>query len=231
MLIYQKLIYQFMSHDAATSSLLDIRDVMFSYNSKKKILNGVNLTVNPGEIIGISGENGTGKSTLLKIIVGLLKPKSGQVSPHGRIGYSPQDILLFDNLTVMENFEIFGSGLNLKKSEIRKQANEIMNQLNFSQYAGELVRNLSGGTMQKLNFGVSLLGEPDVFVLDEPYQGLDYVSFQTFWEIQFNLREKGKSIVIVSHMIEDTSKFTKSYHLINKRLQGCDRKDCPVCCQ
>ena len=210
--------------------LLLARDIHFAYNKKQPVLRGISLKVYPGEIIGISGENGSGKSTLLKILVGLLTPKQGSILVNGRIGYSPQDLLLFDNLTVMENFLLFGKGMDLSKEEITAQAEDIMERLNFSQYRDTLVRNLSGGTAQKTNFGISLLGDPDILILDEPYQGMDYASFTAFWEIQFEMRKRGKSIIIVSHLIEDKEKFTRAIHLISGKLQSCTDKDCPGCC-
>jgi ABC-type multidrug transport system ATPase subunit len=200
------------------SVLLKASDIHFEYRRNTPLIRGVDLDIEPGEIIGISGENGSGKSTLLKLLVGLLRPRRGTIITQGRVGYSPQQVLLFENLTVMENFRIFGKGIGLSKEEIEIEAYEIMKTLNFLQYCDTLVKNLSGGTAQKLNFGISLLGEPDIFILDEPYQGLDYASFLAFWDIQLVLREKGKAIVIVSHLIEDKSKFTRSFHLVEGQL-------------
>lgn len=213
----------------AENTLMQVENLDFFYNKGTDILKGIDLHVNPGEIIGISGENGSGKSTLLKLLVGLLVPKNGRIDYEGRIGYSPQNLLLFENLTTLENFEVFGKGMGLSIEDIHKQAEVILEKLNFSKYRDTMVKNLSGGTAQKVNFGISLLGDPDILVLDEPYQGMDYGSFSAFWDIQFDLREEGKAIIIVSHMIEDQSKFSKSYHLINGKLQHCDRKDCPQC--
>lgn len=211
-------------------AILRMRDVRFRYNKRAEILKGANLDVYPGEIIGISGENGAGKSTLLKLIIGLLKPNGGTIEREGRLGYSPQSLLLFENLTVRENFRVFGRGQGLTNSQIDEQAERIMELLKFRQYGDTMVKNLSGGTAQKLNFGISLLGDPDILVLDEPYQGLDYASFLAFWDIQFELRERGKAVLIVSHLIEDQSKFSRSLHLVNGRLQSCNRIDCPECC-
>lgn len=210
-------------------TLLRLNQIEFGYNRKNRVITGANLTVKKGEIIGISGENGAGKSTLLKLIIGLLKPKAGKIEKFGKIGYSPQNLLLFENLSVMENFKVFGKGIDLNEKKIEEEANKILIKLKFEKYKDVLVKNLSGGTAQKVNFGISLLGDPDILVLDEPYQGLDYASFLEFWDMQFKLREEGKSVIIVSHLIEDQSKFTKSVHLVNGRLQGCTRKECPNC--
>lgn len=212
------------------TELMKIDNVNFSYTKKKELLKGITLSVNKGEIIGISGENGSGKSTLLKLLVGLLTPKKGSIIKNGHIGYSPQNLILFDNLTIKENFFIFGKGMNLSKNKIIQQTAKLMSKLNFSHYENTLIKNLSGGTKQKVNFGISLLGDPQILILDEPYQGMDYASFKSFWDIQFDLRQEGKAIIIVSHMIEDQSKFTKSLHLIKGKLQGCTFDKCPLDC-
>lgn len=209
--------------------VLKVENLKFGYSKKKPILVNVNFTVKPGEIVGITGENGSGKTTLLKLIVGLLKPQKGSIYRNGKLGYSPQELLLFENLTVMENFIIFGRGLDLSKEEIEEQAIEIMTRLKFLEYKDTLVKNLSGGTAQKLNFGISLLGDPDLLILDEPYQGMDYASFISFWEMQNELRARGKAIIIVSHLIEDTSKLTRNLHLVNKKVIECTGATCPIC--
>jgi len=209
--------------------ILVVKNVTFGYSRRKTILLGVSFRVRRGEIVGITGENGSGKTTLLKLIVGLLKPQRGKIIVNGRLGYSPQDLLLFENLTVMENFIVFGRGLGLSREEIEKEALKLMERLNFIEYQDVLVKNLSGGTAQKLNFAISLLGDPDLLVLDEPYQGMDYASFISFWEIQKELRDRGKAIIIVSHLIEDTSKLTRNLHLVNKRVVECTGSGCPVC--
>lgn len=210
--------------------VLEARNVYFKYKRNNPIIKGMNLTIKPGEIVGISGENGSGKSTLLKLLVGLLNSQRGEMIKNGRIGYSPQELLLFENLTVSENFRVFGKGLGLSQAEIKQGSTGIMNRLRFHNYRDTLVKNLSGGTAQKLNFELSLLGSPDILILDEPYQGMDYASYQAFWEIQNEMRNKGKAILIVSHLIEDKSKFSRTIHLINGKLQGCTLKDCPECC-
>ncbi|MFW9856812.1 MAG: ATP-binding cassette domain-containing protein [Candidatus Thorarchaeota archaeon] len=209
--------------------VLEATGLNFSYNKKQDLIKGLDIRVMPGEIVGISGENGSGKSTLLKLLVGLLKPQGGALEKSGRIGYSPQELLLFENLTILENFRVFGKGMGLKQTEIDHEVDQILQQLHYSRYKNTLVKNLSGGTAQKANFGISLLGDPTVLILDEPYQGMDYASFSAFWDLQYELRKKGKAIVIVSHLIEDKTKFTRSLHLINGRLQTCPQRECPMC--
>ncbi|MDH5404524.1 MAG: ABC transporter ATP-binding protein [Candidatus Heimdallarchaeota archaeon] len=209
--------------------VLIVEKICFHYNKSKPVIEEIDMHIDRGEIIGISGENGSGKSTLLKLLVGLLSPKSGSIKSSGRIGYSPQDVIIFDYLTVKENFQVFGKGMKLSNKEIQRQSLMIMEKLRFSEYENELVKNLSGGTAQKVNFGISLLGDPDLLILDEPYQGMDYSSFLSFWDIQNKLRNEGKSIIIVSHLLEDRTKFTRNLHLMKGRLNECVGDDCDEC--
>lgn len=209
--------------------LLRAQEVWFGYRRGRPVLKGVDLTVHPGEIVGISGENGSGKSTLLQAIIGLLKPQQGTIRVRVRAGYSPQDLLLFDHLTVRENFHVFGRGAGLSKARIDHDARSLMRHLRFEKYADTRAGQLSGGTAQKLNFAISLLGGPDVLVLDEPYQGMDHASYVAFWGMQQALRKSGKAIVVVSHLIEDKKRFTRTLHLVDGRLQGCADKACPHC--
>ncbi|MHA1977706.1 MAG: ATP-binding cassette domain-containing protein [Candidatus Hodarchaeales archaeon] len=222
---------QLLQKNSITEDLpvLETHNLYFSYNRKYPIIQSLDFIVKPSEIVGISGENGSGKSTLLKLLVGLLTPQKGEMNIRGRIGYSPQDLLLFENLTVLENFQVFGRGIGLSQFDIEEETTRILTRLKFLNYKNTLIKNLSGGTAQKANFGLSLLGNPDVLILDEPYQGMDYASYLAFWEIQKEIRNSGKSVIIVSHLIEDKSKFTRALHLINGKLQGCTIVGCPEC--
>jgi len=196
---------------------LEVRNVHKRFG-KLQVLRGVDFKVSRGEIVGITGENGSGKSTLLKIIVGLLPYDQGEVILHGSFGYCPQDPLLFDDLTMEENIEYFSAAYGLDQKEGIFRGNELMKMLRCEQFKDKLARYLSGGTRQKLNLIISLLHDPDILILDEPYQGFDYESYLSFWEIAKNLKEKGKSILIASPMIYEHHYLTKIYKLENGRL-------------
>lgn len=212
-----------------SGAVLRAQEVTFGYNRNHPILRNLDLEVDAGEIVGISGENGSGKSTLLKAIIGLLKPQQGTIRVRGRAGYSPQELLLFDHLTVRENFRVFGRAAGLPRARIDHDADSLMERLGFTKYRETKIGELSGGTAQKLNFAISLLGSPEVLVLDEPYQGMDHASYVAFWEMQQALRRHGKAIIVVSHLIEDEKRFTRTLHLVNGRLQACAQKGCPYC--
>ena len=201
----------------STEPILKVQDIFKSFG-RRSVLNGVSLLMRRGELSGIVGENGAGKSTLLKILVGLTVADSGNVTTNGRVGYCPQDSLVFETLTVKENFHYFASayGLEIKKEDggdWKKEKDVLLEYFKFKQYENALVSTLSGGTKQKLNLSLALLHAPDMLILDEPFAGFDWETYLHFWELTEGLRSAGKSILIVSHFIYDREKFDRIYEL------------------
>lgn len=181
------------------------------------VLNDVTFELRQGEIIGIVGENGTGKSTLLKVLMGWLAPSAGKVMAHGSIGYCPQEANVFETLTVRENFRYFATAYGLRKTENaqswEKVKDSLLDYFRFGQYENRLVSQLSGGTKQKLNLSLALLHSPDILILDEPYAGFDWETYLRFWDYAEELQSRGTSILIVSHFANDRSKFSSLYEL------------------
>jgi ABC-type multidrug transport system ATPase subunit len=177
-----------------------------SYGSRQ-VLRGVSFRVPTGSLVGIDGENGAGKSTVLKCIVGLLRPDSGRVVATGRLGYCPQEPALIDLLTCREQLRLFGAAHGLSQPEAQRRGDELMSRFGCARYADERIDRLSGGTRQKINLIVALLGDPDVLVLDEPYQGFDYETYQMFWEYAESARATGRSVLVVSHLHTEVNRF------------------------
>lgn len=171
------------------------------------VLEGVDLELARGDLVAVVGENGSGKSTLLKIAVGLLKPDDGTYEVRGKMGYCPQEPLLFDNLTVRENFQFFGRAYDL--TDWRPRSDRIMERFHFGQYADYLISEVSGGTRQKLNLSLALLHDPDVLILDEPYSGFDWETYLRFWDLTKELRERGCGLLVVSHLVYDRDQFDR----------------------
>ncbi len=174
-----------------------------------QVLRGASFAIQPGKMIGLVGENGSGKSVLMKIIVGLMKADEGNVEAFGRLGYCPQEPLLYDKLTSDETFRLFAHAYGLDGVYALERAEHFYDLLNFGQFRGELIENLSGGTRQKLNLAIALMHEPQVLLLDEPYSGFDWDTYQRFWQLADSLRDSGATIVIVSHFIEERSHFDR----------------------
>jgi ABC-2 type transport system ATP-binding protein len=190
---------------------------------KKEVLRGINLDLYRGKLYGIVGENGSGKSTLLNILAGFLKASEGNTQIRGKVGFCPQEPFLFSNLKVSENINWFSYAYGLKKNKNSNYYDEhkklLFDTFDFSESEKELCSNLSTGTRQKLNLIVSLLNDPDLLLLDEPYSALDWETYIRFWEFSHRLKELGKTILIVSHLIYDKSKMDYIWKLKNGILE------------
>lgn len=185
----------------------------------RRVLGDVSFQLDRGECVGLVGENGAGKSTLLRILVGLLQPNSGVVHRRGRVGYCPQDALVFDGLTVDENFEFFAAAYGLSRQAWRAAAGPLTDRLNFTRERRTEVGALSGGTRQKLNLAVALLADPDILILDEPYAGFDWDTYLRFWELAADLRANGRSVLIVSHLLHERQRFARLLELHEGKLR------------
>jgi ABC-2 type transport system ATP-binding protein len=188
---------------------VEVRGLHHAYR-RRVVLRGIDLDLGPGVLAGIVGENGAGKSTLLKILAGELRPDRGAVRHQGRFGYCPQEVVLNDALTVRQHLEFFRTAFALPDL---RHAEEIMEVLRFSDYAGVRAGVLSGGTRQKLNLTLALMHDPQVLLLDEPYQGFDWDTYQRFWELAAQLRDAGRSVLVVSHLAYDTERLDELWRL------------------
>ncbi|MCG0065074.1 MULTISPECIES: ABC transporter ATP-binding protein [Streptomyces] len=188
---------------------MDVRNLHHAYG-RHAVLRGVTLRLPPGTLAGIVGENGAGKTTLLKILSGELSPDRGTVHHDGGFGYCPQAATLHDALTVRQHLEYFKVAYGL--SDLRR-AEEVMEVLRFSEYADERAGVLSGGTRQKLNLTLALMHDPRVLLLDEPYQGFDWETYQRFWDLAARLRENGRSVLVVSHLAYDAERLDVLWRL------------------
>lgn len=190
---------------------------------RHRVLRDVSFELRQGELVGVVGENGTGKSTLLKILVGLLAPSAGRVWIDGRTGYCPQGLAVFEALTVAENFRYFAEAYALdRRAQPRGwQAvkGDLVERFRLAEHEHRLVFELSGGTKQKLNLCVALLHSPDVLILDEPYSGFDWETYLRFWDYAEGQRSAGRSVLIVSHFVNDRGRFDRILALKDGALQ------------
>ena len=178
-----------------------------------RVLRGVDLQLGRGEIVGLVGENGSGKSTLMRILSGALPRDGGRVERLGRIGYCPQDPILYQRLTCDEHFELFGRAYGMDRAVVQEARGGIYDTLGFGSWASARVAELSGGTRAKLNLGLALLPDPEVLLLDEPYAGFDWETYQRFWALAADRRQAGGAVLIVSHFVTDEDRFDRIYRL------------------
>ncbi len=176
---------------------------------KREVLSDISLNIEPHSISVIIGPNGSGKTTLIKIILGLVKPDCGivRIGSHQlndeyayreRIGYMPQQANFPGNLTGQEVLEMVK---DLRRARILDE--ELLEKFNFKNELGKPIRNLSGGTRQKLNAVVAFLFDPDILILDEPTAGLDPLASGILKEKIRRAQKRGKTIILTSHLINE----------------------------
>ena len=209
------------------TSVLSAVDIHKSYRhgyrlgrGRTQVLRGADLELQAGEVVGLVGENGSGKSTLMKILVGALAADAGEVHRNGRIGYCPQEPVVYGRLTSDEHFELFGRAYGIAPEVERRNRDAIYDALGFQRYAGTRADQLSGGTLSKLNLGLALLPDPELLLLDEPYAGFDWDTYLRFWDIVAQHREAGRSVLIISHFVVDQDRFDRIVEVRDGRTWG-----------
>ena len=195
-------------------NILEIEGVSKSFGGKR-VLDEVSFVAERGAITSVVGENGSGKSTLLRIIVGMLRPDAGSVRISGDFGYCPQDIQVFNSLTLRENLMYFATayGLRGRGSGWKRTLQNLLDDFQLREDMDLAAGKLSGGTRQKLNLIIALLHEPDLLILDEPYAAFDWESYQYFWELVGEMKKRQKSFLIVSHLIYDRKNIDRIFEL------------------
>ncbi|KAL4131486.1 hypothetical protein QTP88_008794 [Uroleucon formosanum] len=185
---------------------IKIRDAVKIYNRTNVVFNGLNMTVPKGKIYGLLGPSGCGKTTLLSCIVGRSELDSGDIMVKAvtreDIGYMPQDLNLHEHLTIAQTFKFYGHMLNMNKEQIAKRTKELSLLLELPS-DNRLVEILSGGQQRRVSLGVALLHNPNILILDEPTVGLDPVLSHSIWNHLVSFAERGKTIIITTHYIEE----------------------------
>ena len=206
----------------------------------RAVVNGVDIKVKSGEIVGLLGPNGAGKTTTFYMIVGLIRPNDGRVVFDGTdvtkypmykrarlgMGYLPQEESIFRKLTVEQNIMAILETLSLSKHERRQRCDELLHQFGIEKVAKNLALTLSGGEKRRLTIARSLVTNPSLLMLDEPFSGVDPIAVYDVQQIVVNLRKSGLAILITDHNVRETlSIVDRAYLIYEGRVESEGSKD------
>jgi len=176
----------------------------------------LNLNIAGGEIYGLIGPNGSGKTTAIRMLCGILKPTSGEAFILGRrvpdssisdkIGYMPQEIAIYPDLTVRENLRFFGRIFGLKGEKLFQREEELLTFSNLKDREKDLVWKLSGGMKHRLSLACTLIHDPPILFLDEPTVGIDPELRMTFWAYLKEAARKGTTVIITTHYMDEADR-------------------------
>ena len=197
-------------------------------------VNHVSFTVQPGEVLGYLGPNGSGKTTTIRMLCGLMRPTAGTakimgidvtkdpeaVKPH--IGYMSQKFALYDDLTVLENLQFYAGVYDVPEAEEPARLAEILHMAGLENRRKAFTRELSGGWRQRLALGCALIHHPPLLFLDEPTSGVDPVARREFWDLIYQLASQGTTIFITTHYMDEAEHCNRVAFMYRGKLLAFD---------
>lgn len=193
-------------------------------------VDAISFAVQPGEVFGFLGANGAGKTTAIKMLIGLLEPTEGEARVAGhdvrtepdevrrRIGYMSQRFSLYEDLTPRENIALYGGIYGLTDAAIAERGGRLLAELALEAHADALVRALPLGWKQKLAFSVALLHEPAIVFLDEPTGGVDPVTRRQFWERIYATAARGTTVFVTTHYLDEAEYCDRISIMVDGRI-------------
>lgn len=197
-------------------------------------VNEISFKTYKGEIFGFLGANGAGKTTAMKMLIGISKPSSGEASVTGldvytqpdqikrNIGYMSQKFSMYDDLTIKENITFFGGIYGLDRKTIKTKIQEIIENLGLQDVANKLVGALPLGWKQKLAFSVALLHDPKIVFLDEPTGGVDPITRRQFWELIYKQASQGTTIFVTTHYMDEAEYCDRVSIMVEGKIEALD---------
>ena len=207
-------------------------DLTKTFTDKKRgqiiAVDQVTFEVSPGEIFGLLGLNGAGKTTTLRLLAGLLKPDSGEISicqidinvqpekARSKIGFLTGDTGLYGRLTAAEMIKYFGQLYGLPKSKVSLRSSQLMEMLSMTEYAGIRCDKLSSGTKQKVSIARTMVHDPEVIILDEPTAGLDVISSRAVIDFINSEKARSKTIIFSTHVMHEAEKLCDRIGILHR---------------
>ncbi|UMB52889.1 ABC transporter ATP-binding protein [Lutibacter sp. A80] len=197
-------------------------------------VNNITFEVKKGEIFGFLGANGAGKTTAMKMLIGISTPTSGAANVAGfnvftnaeaikkNIGYMSQKFALYDDLTVKENITFFGGIYGLNRKQINEKRCQLVEELGLQNITNKLVGSLPLGWKQKISFSVALLHNPKIVFLDEPTGGVDPITRRQFWEMIYKAAHQGTTIFVTTHYMDEAEYCDRVSIMVNGKIEALD---------
>ena len=191
----------------------------------------LDLEIEPGTVYGLLGPNGSGKTTTIRMMMGILLPDSGRVELFGgapdfgrrsRVGYLPEERGVYEKMKVLDQLVFFGEIRGLARPLARTRAGEWLERLGLGEWASKKVQALSKGMQQKVQFISTVLHDPELLILDEPFSGLDPINQDVLEEIVLDEKERGKTILFSTHLMEQAERLCERVCLISRSRKVLD---------
>ncbi len=204
--------------------VLALQDLVKDFDGKRAVDN-ISFSLRRGEILGLLGPNGAGKTTTMRMIMDIIAPDAGRIEVLGRpfsealkdrIGYLPEERGLYRKLKVLDTLLFFGELKGMKAAAARERGRMLLKQFQLDGYAEKKVEELSKGMAQKLQFITTILHDPELLILDEPFSGLDPLNIELVKDIILSRRREGMTIIYSTHLMEYAEKTVDSLVMIDK---------------
>ncbi|ARI78100.1 ABC transporter ATP-binding protein [Halobacillus mangrovi] len=207
-------------------SLLQVNDLYGGY-THKNVLHGISFDVNPREIVGLIGLNGAGKSTTIKHIIGMMQAKKGKVSIKGtsfeenpeeyrqQIGYIPEMPILYDELTLYEHLHLTAMAYNVPEDIFKKRLDPLLKEFRLEKKLKWFPVHFSKGMRQKVMIMCAFLIQPDLYIVDEPFVGLDPLGIQSYLQMMEEMKENGAGILMSTHILATAEKYCDRFIILH----------------
>lgn len=201
---------------------LEVRNIRKSFG-EKEVLHGISFEVESGTALGLLGRNGAGKTTTMRILMDVFKSNSGEILLDGKpfepakqkIGYMPEERGLYPKRIVQEQMVYLAKLRGMSKAEAVKSSKKWLEKLEIEEYANRKLETLSKGNQQKVQLAATLVSEPDIIILDEPFSGLDPVNSQILKDVVNEMIEEGRLVIFSSHQMSYVEEFCENIVVIN----------------
>lgn len=208
-------------------AILEVNQLSGGYHARKKVLHGISFSVNEGEIVGLIGLNGAGKSTTIKHILGLMESMEGTIRIYGKtfhedpngyrsaLSYIPEIPILYEELTLWEHLELTAMAYHVPKNVFHERANKLLSEYKMEKMKKWYPSHFSKGMRQKVMIMCALLVEPKLYIVDEPIVGLDPLGIRTFLEYMVEMRNNGAGILMSTHILATAERYCDRFIILH----------------